>query len=63
MIPFSAALWTVSGCGRKEKYAEIQRNRGNKNKEGQYKKGHIHKKQTSKQKQSNKIRETYVFSD
>ena len=49
MIPFSAALLTVSGCGRKEKYAEIQRNRGNKNKEGQYKKGHIHKKQTNKQ--------------
>ena len=49
MIPFSAALLTVSGCGRKEKYAEIQRKRGNKNKEGQYKKGHIHKKQTNKQ--------------
>ena len=54
MIPFSAALWTVSGCGRKEKYLEIQRNRRNKDKEGQYKKGHIHKKQTSKQAKANK---------
>ena len=54
MISFSADLRTVSGCGRKEKYLEIQRNRGNKDKEGQYKKGHIHKKQTSKQAKENK---------